>query len=218
MEAQAAQTTASLVGLDVIILAGGRGSRLGGADKSALVYRGASLRHHLLAAVRAARRVVWVGASAPESDGDAWPGLLVTREEPAFSGPAAALGAGLAALGSEGADYILLLAADLPRTADAVPALLSHFERTGGGVIAVDDSGRRQFLLGIYPSEILRSRSRRFANDGNLDGLPLRRILDAIDVAEVALGDALCADIDTVDDAVRHGIRVPTSPERSETR
>ena len=209
MSAQTAVGT-RLAELDVIILAGGRGSRLGGVDKSALVYSGIPLRRHVLSSVRAAGRVVWVGEATAGLAGDAWPELLVTREHPAFAGPAAALGAGLAALEDDPASFTLVLAADLPRAADAVPALLRAFERAGNGVLAVDDTGRRQFLLGIYPSGQLRSEVRRHSLAGGLDGLPLRRLIDAIDVTEVPIDGALCADVDTAEDAASHGIRIAT--------
>lgn len=196
-----------LADLDVLVLAGGRGSRLGGTDKSSLVFRGEPLRRHVLTAVRAARRVVWVGESTPALAVDSWPELVVTREQPAFAGPAAALAAGLAALGSDPAGFTLVLAADLPLAADAVPALLRGFFRAGGGVLAVDDTGRRQYLLGVYPSGELRREVTRYA--GGLDGLPLRRLIDAIHLTDVQLDGGLCADIDTAADAARHGIRVP---------
>lgn len=196
-----------LADLDVVILAGGRGSRLGGTDKSSLVFRGAPLRRHVLTAVRAARRVVWVGESTSALAVDAWPELVVTREQPAFAGPSAALAAGLAALGPDAAPFTLVLAADLPRATDAVPELLRGFLRTGGGVLAVDDTGRRQFLLGVYPSGALRREVARYA--GGLDGLPLRRLIDAIELTDVQIDGGLCADIDTAEDAARHGIRVP---------
>lgn len=209
MSEHADVASALLADLDVLVLAGGRGSRLGGTDKSALVFRGEPLRRHVLNAVRAARRVVWVGESTSALTGDAWPELLVTREQPAFAGPSAALAAGLAALGPDAARFTLVLAADLPRAADAVPELLRGCARAGGGVIAVDGTERRQFLLGVYPSAALRREVARYDQAGGLDGLPLRRLIDAIELTEVQLDGDLCADIDTAEDAARHGIRLP---------
>ena len=46
---------------DAIILAGGRGERLGGVDKSSLVIGGQPLLGHVLAAASAAGTVVVVG-------------------------------------------------------------------------------------------------------------------------------------------------------------
>ena len=204
--------------LDVLVLAGGRGSRLGGVDKSALVYAGAPLRRHVLSAVRWSRRVVWVGESTSALAGEAWPGLLVTREEPAFAGPVAALAAGLAALDDDPAPFTLVLAADLPHAAEAIPDLLRQFGRVRGGVLALDETGRRQYLLGVYPSRLLRQQLSLLAAAGPLDGLPFRRLVDAIDLTEVRIGDGLCADVDTVEDAARLGIRLPVPSEKELSR
>ena len=209
MSEHADVASALLADLDVLVLAGGRGSRLGGADKSALVFRSEPIRRHVLTAVRAARRVVWVGESTRALLEDAWQGLVVTRERPAFAGPSAAIAAGLAAIGPDAARFTLVLAADLPRAADAVPELLRRFAMADGGVIAVDGTGRRQFLLGVYPSAALRREVAQYAAADGLDGVPLRRLIDAIELTEVQLDGDLCADIDTPADAARHGIRLP---------
>ncbi|MET4638506.1 NTP transferase domain-containing protein [Mycetocola sp. 2940] len=204
------ERTTLLASLDVVVLAGGRGSRLGGVDKPALLYTGVPLGQLVLSSVRSARRVAWVGESTPALAGKAWPDLVSTREQPAFAGPSAALAAGLTALDSDPAPFTLVLAADLPRVVDAVPELLHAFERVGGGVLAVDETGRRQFLLAIYPTGALRAQLRQFSENGPLDGLPLRRLIDALDLTEVRLHAGLCADVDTAEDAARHGIPVPT--------
>jgi molybdopterin-guanine dinucleotide biosynthesis protein A len=209
MTAQQAERPTTLDALDVIVLAGGRGSRLGGIDKSELVYAGAPLRQHVLSSVRSARRVVWVGESTPALRLDAGPHLVVTREEPAFAGPSAALAAGLAALDTDPAAFTLVLAADLPRAADAVPELIRAFGELGTGVLAVDEGGRRQYLLAVYPSRDLRAEVRRHAAVAPIDGLPFRRLIESIDLAEVRLDGNLCADVDTEADAARHGIHVP---------
>lgn len=213
MTPQATGAHALIAELDVVVLAGGRGSRLGGIDKSALVYAGEPLLRHLLSAVRQARRVVWVGESTSVLASEAWPDLRITREHPAFAGPSAALAAGLAVLDDDPAGFTLVLAADLPRAADAIPELLAQFDLLRRGVLAVDDAGRRQFLLGVYPSRRLREQVRLHAETGPLDGLPFRRVVDAIDLTEVRLGDGLCADVDTAEDAARHGIRLPVPSE-----
>lgn len=209
------ERTPSLADLDVVVLAGGRGSRLGGVDKSALLYSGVPLGQLVLSSVRSARRVAWVGESTPAFSGNDWPELLVTREHPAFAGPSAALAAGLTALDSDpaldsdAAAFTLVLAADLPRIVDAVPKLLHGFERVNRGVIAVDETGRRQYLLAVYPTGELRAQLLHFSQNKPLDGLPLRRLIDGLDLTEVRLDAGLCADIDTAEDAARHGIPVP---------
>jgi len=92
---------------DAIILAGGRGSRMGGISKADLVVGGERLLDGVLRAASSAARIVVVG------DTPVPPGVLVTREDPPGTGPAAGLVAGLAAI-TDPSPWTLVLACDLP--------------------------------------------------------------------------------------------------------
>lgn len=104
-----------------VILAGGRGSRLGGVRKADLVVGGRRLLDVVVDACDGCAPVVVVG----EADLDVPPGVLLTREDPPFAGPAAALAAGVAGLDAHGdlPDWVLCLGCDQPGVADVVPAL-----------------------------------------------------------------------------------------------
>ncbi|CAM5787549.1 DUF6457 domain-containing protein [Cellulomonas persica] len=82
---------------DAIVLAGGAGRRLGGAEagvvKPEVVVAGRALVDHVLAAVAGARRRVLV---AP--DAQVRPGVLMALEDPPLGGPVAGIAAGVAAL------------------------------------------------------------------------------------------------------------------------
>jgi len=198
---------------DAIVLAGGRSSRMGSA-KSALLFEGRPLVELAVEAARDARTVVVVG---PDELAPA--GVLTARESPALGGPAAALVAGLERLdGLEWLDgapapWLLVLACDLPRAGDAVRALLrAASPHTRGGceaVVAVDDSGRRQPLLAVYRTDALVRAAASARSSGDLAGLPLRRLVDGLDTVEVTVDDALCADVDTPEQARSFGIDVP---------
>ncbi|QZY52840.1 molybdenum cofactor guanylyltransferase [Leucobacter tenebrionis] len=118
--------------LDAIVLAGGRGSRLGGVDKGALLLRDERLIDRVVDAVRGIgiERIVVVGSlsAAP-------PGTVSVREDPPFSGPLAALAEGLDALdtrfGAEtgASEWVLLLACDLEHPAAVCDALAVEFAR-----------------------------------------------------------------------------------------
>src|SRR3984957_20046680 len=92
----------------VIILAGGRRSRLGGQDKPGLVVEGDTL---IASVARAgtgagAGQIVVVGPERPDRDG-----VSAVREEPPAAGPVPALRRGLA---EASAPWVAVLAADLP--------------------------------------------------------------------------------------------------------
>ncbi len=100
----------------VIILAGGRGGRLGGADKPGLIVGRSTLAASVVTAAigAGARRVVVVGPPRP----DLQPlsallpcGLAVVQENPPAAGPVPALRCGLRVVREP---WVALLAADLP--------------------------------------------------------------------------------------------------------
>lgn len=173
---------------DAIVLAGGRGSRLGGIDKSALVHRGSTLLEHSLAAVADARRVVLVG------DRPAPHGVIGAVEDPPGAGPAAAVAAGLAALGDP-APLVAVLASDVPEVVTA----FAQLRTCGAPAVAVDPEGFRQHLLALYPGPELMARTQQGAQEGR----SMRELVDGLVVQEVAVD---VDDVDRPEDAARFGI------------
>ncbi|MGN8051429.1 molybdenum cofactor guanylyltransferase [Curtobacterium sp. 22159] len=187
---------------DAVIVAGGRARRLDGADKAALRVGGETLLDRALRAVGDARTVV-VG---PPRTGMP-PDVLVVREEPAFSGPAAAVAAGLRALHADGPDHrTAVLSVDLVRPAAALEALLSAVEdeQAVDGWVARDESGHRQPLLAVYRTAALRDACAAAARStGALENVSMQVVLEPLLLRDVPLPDALCADVDDPDDLAR---------------
>ncbi|MDQ3156643.1 MAG: NTP transferase domain-containing protein [Actinomycetota bacterium] len=185
---------------DAIVLAGGRSKRLDGADKSAFLLDGKTLLERACAAVADAERIVIVGTVD-----DPPTGIEVVLEDPPFGGPAAGIGAGLAALGSASSELVAVLACDLPYAAAAFTAL--HTEAARGfdvdALVAADDSGRRQTLLGIYRTSSLRA---AIDSAGSLDGLSVRTLIAGLTFAEVTVPEGSTLDVDTWHDVEELGI------------
>lgn len=155
----------------MIILAGGRGARLGGADKPGLTVGGRTLLESVVAAgtEAGAGPVIVVGPCRPGLSG----GPRFVREEPPGAGPVPALRAGLTELG--GVPWVAVLAADLPFLRAAhLRALLSAAAGQGGAVL-VDDTGREQWLAGCWRADRLRRAAAGYTGS-SLHGLlaPLR--------------------------------------------
>ncbi|MEU8898342.1 NTP transferase domain-containing protein [Nocardia sp. NPDC048505] len=133
---------------DAIVLAGGRASRMGGVDKPAIVIGGRSMLDAALAAVAGCARTVVVGPHRPELN----PAILQVREVPPGSGPVAAIEAGLHALQPNPAPLVVVLAADMPfLTENAIGELRRQETETGAdAVFAADNSGRPQYLIGVW--------------------------------------------------------------------
>jgi len=165
-------------GYAAMVLAGGAGRRLGGTDKPALTVAGQPMLHRVLAAVAdAAPRIVVGPPGLPLPAG-----VTRTREEPPGGGPVAALAAGLA-LVPAGTPELALLAADLPfLTAEAVRRLRAAAAGQAGAVF-VDDTGRPQWLCGVWHTD--RLRAGLAALPGGPAGIPLRRLLADLNAARV---------------------------------
>jgi molybdopterin-guanine dinucleotide biosynthesis protein A len=91
------------------VLAGARGSRLGGVDKAALDLHGRPILEHLLSALSPLAREIVVVANDDRLADD--PRLRVIRDPDPHAGVLPAL---LAALGTASSDLLLLVACDMP--------------------------------------------------------------------------------------------------------
>lgn len=191
------------VTVGAIVLAGGRARRLGGADKAQVVVDGRPLVEHVLASVASCTPVVVVGPPTL-----ARPGVRVVRESPPFVGPAAAAHAALPLLGD--ADETWLLACDLPRASALVQRLGEvPIPEGADGVVAVDVSGRMQWLAGRYRVSALQAAAARLENPG---GASMRALLGDLRLHRVDAGGA-ALDLDTweaIEDYRRHRAEEPT--------
>lgn len=209
--------------VDAIILTGGRSSRLDSISKSEFVVEESTLLRRTLNSAADARRVVVVGHEPSTTLAD---GVVLVREEPPFSGPVAAIAAGVVALQTSAkkssdavSDALLVLACDMPHIIRAVPTLLAAFEAasTVDGVIAIDEGGRRQPLAAVYRTRALVA-ALEAASDPTreadpLAGLAMFRLLDHMNLTEVMVAAGATADVDTWDDAVRLGASPPADAE-----
>ncbi len=180
--------------VDAIVLAGGRGSRLGAPSKPEFVLGGRRLVDVALSAVSSARRIVLVGPGpAPE-------GVLVTREDPPFGGPVEAVAAGFAALDDHAA-WTVLLACDLPSAEAGVARLLSAEPAPeDDGVCLMDQDGRLQWLLGCYRTDAL---ARRLGDRGEPPLTAMYRLLEPLRLLGLPADPTITDDIDTPADAAR---------------
>jgi molybdopterin-guanine dinucleotide biosynthesis protein A len=191
---QAADKIACMTGFDAIVLAGGRGRRLGGADKAALQVGTRSLLDRSLDAVRDAAQIVVVGP-----DRDLPDGVLGTCEDPPGGGPVAGIAAALTAVRSP---LVVVLACDMPFVTDhAVERLVATAGETGtDGALLVDPAGRRQFLAAVYNVPALRRAIRAV---GRPQGAAMREVVRRLTITEVSADPEVTLDCDTWEDVER---------------
>ncbi len=176
---------------DALVLAGGRASRLGGADKPSLQVVGVALLDRVAAAVAGAVRVVVVGPHRPTARPVRW-----AREHPPVGGPVAGIAAGL---GQVEAPVVLVLAADLPFAAPAVPRLLAALSGHEGAV-TVDATGHDQPLLACYRTGALRAALAAYASPA---GVAVRALIGPLDLERVPVWGDEALDCDTEEDLER---------------
>lgn len=203
-----------------VIVAGGTSSRLGHTPKAGLSDGSRTLLERTLLAVAAADACVVVGPNTLPLPA----GVLRTREDPPYSGPAAALHAGLEKLadhyalcGAQAPPWCLLVGVDTPNLAPAVRVLTARAlaeqefsaqaqdfsDNTSYGFWGVSE-GVFQPLMGIYRFEPLRQ---VFAS--GTTNASVRSFLKRLNPAAVELDPAHTADIDTWDQARSLGFDRP---------
>ncbi|KUG51097.1 hypothetical protein AVL62_12675 [Serinicoccus chungangensis] len=206
-----------LPAVDLVVLAGGRGERLGGADKAALVVDGRTLLERVLD-VDLGGRVVVVG-DTPVPDG-----VHRTLEDPPGGGPVAGIAAGLDLLDGVGsavpeapaagrggaatpdpapAAWVAVCAVDQPAATvglgllrDALPGADPSVDAVG----PVDGQGRRQWLLAVYRQTALRSALQRV---GQPRHAAMRTLVADLSWHDVVVGPEHLGDIDTWEDLRR---------------
>jgi molybdopterin-guanine dinucleotide biosynthesis protein A len=180
---------------DAIVLVGGAGSRLGGVDKAAVELAGRTLVSWPLEALREAQALAVVGETSAPLPSRA----IRVVESPAGSGPAAATVAGLRGI-PEHAEWTYLIACDLPGAASCVWRLAATDPADAEGVVIVDPTGRRQWLLGRYRSAALLAAADGLGDPANRS---MRALLDGLRLTEVEPDQDVWRDVDTWADYAR---------------
>ena len=197
---------------DAIVIAGGRGSRLGGAelgDKAVVELAGRPLVEHVLAAVAGARVIICVAGNLPAVlPGDP----LRCAEQPVGAGPLAAVAAGVQHVSAR---FVAVIAADTPFIGDALDELRVALD-TGAADAAMltDGGGRRHYLAAMWRTESLRA---ALDTLGVVQGASMRSLYDLphLEVMMVVDTNDATFDVDTPDDLAAAEQRVAAAMNRS---
>lgn len=178
---------ADLESYAAVVLAGGRGTRLGGFDKASVELDGRSLLAHALEAVIDASEVVVVGEQVPTDR----PVTFVV-ESPRHGGPVAGLLTGVDAL-LRRTPSVAVLAVDMPWVSAGTLRRLHDAAAGHDGAVLVDPDGRRQLAFVVSRDRLQAERPDHEAQHDH----PLHRLLARLDLAEVAATGREHRDIDT---------------------
>lgn len=196
-----------------IVLAGGTAQRLGGVDKASIEVSGGTLLDHLIGTLPDTVPIVVAGPSRPTVRA-----VTFRVEDPAGSGPVAAISAALVAISTP---MVAVVAVDIPWAAPVVLRLVAELSDThnADAIIPIDAQGRRQLLCSVWHSTALAAALDRL---GDPRGRSVRALVDGAVVLERPLSldeSVMLADIDTPQDLARERRRLgrPTLGHRPRT-
>lgn len=173
--------------IGAVVLAGGSGVRIDGADKASIELGGLTLLEHALGALLDIHEVVVVGDPVPTTRP-----VTFTREDPIGGGPAAGVLQGLRCFARK-PQWLLTLAVDMPLvTSYTVRRLIEAAEHDGA--VLIDGSRKVQFLCALYSVAAL-DRSRPSYEEEH--GLAMRELVGDLRLAHVPAFGPETRDIDT---------------------
>lgn len=182
--------------LGAVVLSGGGGARLGGADKATIEVGGRTLLQHVLHALVDVPEVVVVGPEVPTSRP-----VTFTHEDPVGGGPAAGLLAGLRRF-ARTPTQVVVLAVDMPLVTAETVRRLTEAARADGAVL-VDRAGQVQHLCAVYSVAALQGAAGGSAQGSGHEaghGLSMRALVAGLDLERVAATGDETRDVDTWED------------------
>lgn len=177
-----------------LILAGGRGARMGGRDKGWVTYRGRPLIEHAIERLRPQVQALAISANR-NLDAYRALGVPVIADDPEFGAYAGPLAGILAGLRSVGDGWLAVVPCDAP----ALPRDLVGRLRSANGPAVAFAAARVQPLFCLLPTDCAPSLAAYLKRGGR----KVEAWLDEVGVARVAFDDpAEFANLNTPQDLV----------------
>ena len=177
-----------------MILTGGTSKRFG-ADKSEAILADRALVDHLIAAIPHQIPIIVVGPDRAGFDAR----VQVTQETPAFSGPVAAIAAGMKLVRTE---LVSVFATDMPFGPLLLPQLMDSLNETCDAVLPQDGTGFVQPLCALYRVEAL---NRALSSLETVIDQSMRKLVAHMRVVQVPISieeSQLLTDIDTQENLI----------------
>jgi molybdopterin-guanine dinucleotide biosynthesis protein A len=173
----------ALAGCLGLILAGGRGSRVGGADKGLLEWQGRPLVAHVAARLRPQVEALWIVANRNTAAYAVHADRVLADARPGFHGPLEGLATALAACGHE---WLLCAPVDVPGLPGDLATRLHAAAVAQGSDLAVAHDGRHRQVLCLLARSSLAGAARDALARGDA---AVHSWQDACGVVEVDFSD-----------------------------
>ncbi|HET8552881.1 MAG TPA: GTP 3',8-cyclase MoaA [Gammaproteobacteria bacterium] len=144
------------------ILAGGRGSRMGGRDKGLINVDGRPLIEHVLTRLRPQVGTVVIVANRNLARYGKYNCPVLSDEQPGYAGPLAGIAS---ALSTAATPYVLIAPCDGPRLPRNLAVRLYQAAAAGAEIAVADDGSRLQPLFALLHTSLLPD-VRQFMNEG----------------------------------------------------
>ncbi len=140
--------------ITAVILAGGRGSRLGGVDKGLVNYQDKKLIEHVLEAIIPQVGRVIINANRNQAEYQNYGYPVVTDELSDFQGPLAGF---YSSMNKAETDYIITLPCDGPHLPDDLVSRLSNSITKEDSIAVAYDGDRMQPVYALIPVSLKKS-------------------------------------------------------------
>ncbi|WP_060507324.1 molybdenum cofactor guanylyltransferase MobA [Pseudomonas sp. NBRC 111124] len=172
----------ALPSCSVLILAGGRGQRMGGRDKGLVEWRGEPLVAHVHRTVRPLTDDLVISCNRNQQAYKAYAEQLVGDAEADFPGPLAGVIAGLKAARHE---WVVLLACDAPLVDQALINALREVAVSSDSAAMVRQGGYWQPMFSVLPRRVLPVLEQAWARgERSLQKALLRETVKGVECAE----------------------------------
>ncbi|HIA09076.1 MAG TPA: molybdenum cofactor guanylyltransferase MobA [Chromatiaceae bacterium] len=135
-----------------VILAGGRGQRMGGVDKGLVEYKGTPLIEHVIAVLSPQVDELLINANRNIKIYEQYGYPIIADELPEYPGPLAGM---LTCLGNATHDHVVFVPCDTPALPDdLVERLLHDMEQSGNRACFAHDGERAQPVIAMLRSSV----------------------------------------------------------------
>ncbi|MFZ5933981.1 molybdenum cofactor guanylyltransferase MobA [Pseudomonas putida] len=166
----------------VLILAGGRGQRMGGRDKGLLEWRGEPLIAHIQRTVRPLSDDLVISCNRNQQAYATYADQLVGDADADFPGPLAGVIAGLRVARHE---WVVLLACDAPLVDRALIDALREVAASGDSAAMVRQGGYWQPMFSVLPRRLLPVLEQAWAaGERSLQKALLREAVQGVECAD----------------------------------